>query len=131
MCSSDLLLHAFFAGCDMESIKTIFSSYIPANPKQNTTDPTPVPVQEIPKIQPNPSENPPNNNEWIIYFENSRTAQNDLGRVVDLDVYEVTNPSTESIDITQWTTNTIYTCGPASADTYSYLNKGKKQELDT
>jgi outer membrane protein OmpA-like peptidoglycan-associated protein len=117
---SDESLHSFFAGCDLDTLRSLLNSNgsqqirTEAQPG-NESKTTPCDVT------------PPPYNEIKIYFENSRNASSDIGRVVDLTTYEVTSPNIapEGINQSEWASNgSLYPCGPASANTYNYLNKG-------
>lgn len=138
--NADEAIHSFFAGCDAETIKNYFADVLPpkvkdappvqdnnnstanTNPNQSPTQTETIKPKEI---------TPPPKNGIKIFFENSYSSKNTIGRVVDITEYEVTNPSTDTVNLNSWNTDgTTYTCGPAGSNSYSYLNKGKQADLE-
>ena len=138
--NADEAIHSFFAGCDGDTIKEIFKDVIPpkvkdappvqdnnnstanTNPNQSPTKTETIKPKEI---------SPPPKNGIKIFFENSYSSKNTIGRVVDITVYEVTNPSTDTVNLNSWNTDgTTYTCGPAGSNSYSYLNGGRQADLE-
>jgi len=138
--NADEAIHSFFAGCDEDTIKEIFKDVIPpsvkdappvqdnnnstanTNPNQSPTKTETIKPKEI---------SPPPKNGIKIFFENSYSSKNTIGRVVDITEYEVTSPSTDTVNLNSWNTDgTTYTCGPAGSNSYEYLNKGKQADLE-
>jgi hypothetical protein len=131
----DEAYNSFFAGCDNETLKQIFGDLLEDGEDviiEEYTEP------EI-NITSTDPENPPFNN-IKIYFENARRVPDNtsikerrqlIGRKVDLDKYEVTVPSLVNVNENQWLINsTEYPCGPAGTNSYPYLNKGTKENLE-
>ena len=116
--SSDEQYHSFFAGCDIGTLRSLVD-------KQTTQTETTVAQPNLTtETKPCDVTKPPFN-EIKIYFENSRNASTNVGRVVDLDLYEVVYPniSLDGVNQGEWPNNaSLYPCGPASANTYNYLN---------
>ena len=137
---ADEAIHSFFAGCDAETIKKYFADVIPpeiqdappvqdndnstanTNPNQSPTQTETVKPKEIA---------PPPKNGIKIFFENSYSSKNTIGRVVDITVYEVTSPSTDTVNLNSWNTDAVtYPCGPAGDNSYAYINEGKQIDLE-
>jgi len=127
---SDEAYHSFFAGCDADTLKEIFANYIPSNLDTTNTTNNSDNNPSIPKIQPKDPAEPPFNN-INIFFENCRTSNDTIGREVDLDKYEVTVPSIVNVNENDWNGDgELYPCGPAGDNSYEYLNKGIKDQLN-
>ena len=114
---SDEPYHSFFAGCDIDTLRSLVDKEVSK---------TEITFNEDGTLQTKPCDvtQPPFNN-IKIYFENSRNVSTNVGRVVDLDLYEVVYPniSLDGVNQGEWPNNaSLYPCGPASANTYSYLN---------
>lgn len=125
---NDEPFHSFFAGCDIDTLRNFLN--LPNN-TVTTTEPN-TNIETSSKTQPSKIEQPPYNN-IKIYFENSKTVNTTIGREVDLLEYEVDRPNIapEGVNFDTWTNNgSLYTCGPASGNNYTYLNLGTKDKID-
>jgi hypothetical protein len=115
---SDEPYHSFFAGCDIDTLRSLVDKEV--------SQKTEIIFNEDGTLQTKPCDvTPPPFNNIKIYFENSRNASTTVGRVVDLYLYEVVYPniSLDGVNQGEWPNNaSLYPCGPASANTYNYLN---------
>ena len=145
---NDEYIHSYFAGCDNETLKSLFSNLIPDT--QETPDPTPAQVPELTPKQPNP---PPSNN-LKLYFENSFREGPEVNGATAIGrdpIEDLLNrnyegggscqacggstfpplPSLINVNVNEWQNDgNLYPCGPAgTGTTYQYLNEGKLDQL--